>query len=68
MTAGGYLRRYVRGYPASLGKVNLVQGYQVVKEEVMCGRDHLSVWVVAGKMAPLELYMKGIVVAYRAVN
>ena len=39
-----------------LGKVSLVQGYQVAKKEVICVRGKLSVWGVDGKMTLLRLY------------
>jgi len=69
VTAGGYPNGWIRGYPGSLEKVNLVQGYQVMKEAVICARENqLSVWVVAGKMTPSRLYSKGMVVVYRAAG
>jgi len=48
--------------------VNLGQGYQEGKRAGIYGRDGLSVWVVAGKLTPLRLNLKGIVVVYRAVD
>jgi len=62
LTTGGYPHGHVTGYPASLGKVNLVQRYQGAKNEVICARGKLSAWGVAGKMTLLRLYWKGIAV------
>ena len=69
VTAGGYPNGRIRGYQGSLERVNLVQGYQVMKEAVICARgNQLNAWVVAGKMTPSRLYSKGMVVVYRAVD